>query len=445
MTSRKLMQIQDEDATIMANGQDVLNYSKAGTGKTLSALEAFKRAGMKRGLVLCPQIALAMWEQEIKAWLGASVKTLNRSGAVPTDTDFIVTTFDLARGGMRGELYTQFRDTDALILDEAHYLRRHTSKRTQAVFGVKCDGKGGLAEKFGQVWSLTGNPIYRHHDDLWSQLRYLYGAVLKEYGALSYEQFIKIFCVAKLKQHHPKMPPAMSIISSRNAPIINKILYDEIGAIRRMVANELPKKIETYLYPKVGAVPSEYAKLVHSMSEADLLKALIAEDGDEDHTMQQVWQAVTLAKVQGSIDYLTEIARDGPVLIGVWHSSVGEAYQTELRKAGYSCERVYGATPSRKREEIRDSFNAGNLDFIVGQMQAMGVSWNLQEASNRVVIAQDHFSPSIIEQFYKRVYRTGQERTTYVDFLVSQHPLDKAIIKLREQRERLQSIALDQH
>jgi len=76
-------------------------------------------------------------------------------------------------------------------------------------------------------------------------------------------------------------------------------------------------------------------------------------------------------------------------------------------------------------------------------MQAMGVSWNLQTLSNRIVIAQDHYSPGVIEQFYKRVYRKGQQRTTYLDFLTSNHPLDRVIAKMRAQREASQRRALD--
>lgn len=441
---RKLMQIQDEDAELMASSPDLPNYSKAGTGKTLSTLEAFKRAGYKRGLVLCPQIALTMWEREIKDWVGASASVYRSSTTINpvNSTDFIVTTYDLAaKPFMRRQLYEHF-DEGALILDEAHYLRRHTSKRTQAVFGNRCDGAGGFSEKFDTVWSLTGNPILRHHDDLWSQIAPLFPDVLQQYNSLSYEDFARNFCVTKLKKFHKKMQPKVTIIRSQNEPIINKILYKDIGAIRRLEAPDLPELVEQELYPQLGVIPAEYGKLVKSMTEQDLLKALVSSDDEDEYSMQQVWQAVALAKVKGSIDYLVNAAMSAPVLMGVWHNSVGESYETALKEAGMRVERVYGATPHGKREEIRDRFNNGDLDFIIGQMQAMGVSWNLQEASNRVVIAQDHYSPGVIEQFYKRVYRTGQANTTYLDFLTSKHPLDRVIRNMRKARERSQNMAL---
>jgi SNF2 family DNA or RNA helicase len=439
---RKLMNIQIEDSDRMASEGDLPNYSLAGTGKTLSTLEAFKKAGHKRGLVLCPPIAVAMWEEEIKSWLGADVQVLKNGGTtIRKAADFVVCAFDTAKGTQRPYIYKAF-DEGAMILDEAHYLRRYDSKRTCAVFGNRTDGAGGFSEKFDQVWSLTGNPIYRHHDDLWSQLAPLFPDVLDQYGCLEYEDFVRNFCVAKLKKHHPNMEPRLTIIRSQNEPIINKILYKDIRAIRRLEAPDLPELVTSRLFPAMGVIPSEYAKLVNKMSEGDLLKALVSTDKDDEYMMQQVWQAVALAKVKSGSEYIAECVRTAPVLVGVWNSSVGEAYLDALNKMGVTAKRVYGATPQSEREAIRDAFNNGDIDCIIGQMQAMGVSWNLQKASNRVVIAQDHFSPSVIEQFYKRVYRTGQKNKTYLDFFTSKHPLDMAIEKIRRQRQRSQEKSL---
>lgn len=439
--AKELLAIQKEDAAKMASGLDIPNYSLAGTGKTLSALEAHKLTGLNRGMVLAPPIALSMWEQNIKEHLGASVQVIRTGSAIKGNPDFVVTTFDLAGRSMRVQLYEYFGKGPPanLMLDEAHYLRRHTSQRSIGVFGERMDGNGGHVENFEQVWSLTGNPIWNHNDDIYSQLRALHGDVLRKYGVIRYEDFIRNFCILKVKQYHKNMPPRLTVIGSQNSATLSHIMYKDIKAIRRLEPEGLPDLVETKLYPKMGVVPAEYAKLVNSMSEQDLLKALLSPD--DNMQMQKVWQAVALAKVKGSVDYLVDVARAGPVLIGVWHNSVGAAIADALEKAECSVERVYGATSHKKRDEIQDSFNAGNLDFVVGQMAAMGVSWNLQATCSRVVIAQDHPSPSVIEQFYKRVYRFGQTNTTFLDFLTSEHALDKTIEKMRLTREREQSIA----
>ena len=445
--TKTLMDIQIEDSDRLASEGDLPNFSLAGTGKTLTSLEAFKKAGHSRGLVLGPAISLQMWQEESEEWLGCKTQVLRKgSDMIDKSADLIVAPYDLAGGSQRRALYKHFSpqvgETSALILDESDRLRRATSNRACAVYGVATDGAGGFAENFSQVWHMTGNPVYRFHDDLWPMLHAMYPDVLAKYHSLEYNQFVRNFCVCKMKQFNPKMQPKMTIIRSQGEAIIHHILYDQIKAIRRLEATDLPELVTQRLYPKLGVIPAQYAKYVNKMSEQELLKALVTDNKDGGIDMQHVWQAVALAKVKGASEYLEDCCKQAPVLIGVWHNSVGQAYYEELTKIGLKVRRVYGATPDREREEIRDLFNAGSIDAIIGQMQAMGVSWNLQKASHRVVIAQDHFSPSVIEQFYKRVFRKGQQNKTYLDFLTSQHPLDKVIEKVRLSRQRSQEKSL---
>ena len=388
-----------------------------------------------------------MWKEESEEWLGCKTQVLRTGGdVIDRSADLIVAPYDLAAGSQRSALYKEFTPikgkTFAMTLDESDRLRRATSKRTCAVYGNRTDGAGGFMENFDQVWHLTGNPIYRFHDDLWPMLHAFFPDVLENYGSLEYDDFVRNFCVTKLKKYNARMQPKLSIIRSQNEPVIKYILYKVIGAIRRLEATDLPELVESNLYPKLGVIPAEYGKLVNKMSEQDLLKALVSDNKDDEIDMQKVWQAVALAKVKGAAEYLEDCMKQAPVLIGVWHNSVGQAYYEELSKMGLKVRRVYGATPDKEREEIRDLFNAGAIDGIIGQMQAMGVSWNLQKASHRIVIAQDHFSPSVIEQFYKRVYRKGQNDKTHLDFLTSEHPLDRVIQKVRKSRQRSQEKSL---
>lgn len=445
--TKTLMDIQIEDSDLMSSNGDLPNFSLAGTGKTLTSLEAFKKSGHSRGLVLGPLISLQMWKEESEDWLGCNTQIL-RSGrdSLDPNADLIVAPYDLAGQAMQARLYKHFTPikgkTSALILDESDRLRRATSKRACAVYGTHTDGKGGFIENYDQVWHMTGNPVYRFHDDLWPMLHAMFPDVLEKYVSTEYEQFVRNFCVTKLKKFNPRMQPKLSIIRSQNEPVIKHILYKEIGAIRRKEAPDLPELVESYLYPKLGAIPAEYGKRVNKMTEQQLLKALVSSNEDGEFDMQQVWQAVALAKVKGAAEYIEDCCKQSPVLIGVWHNSVGQAYYEELTAIGLKVRRVYGGTPDREREEIRDLFNIAEIDVIVGQMQAMGVSWNLQKASHRVIIAQDHFSPSVIEQFFKRVWRKGQSSKTYLDFLSSEHPLDKIIKKVRKARQRSQEKSL---
>ena len=80
-----------------------------------------------------------------------------------------------------------------------------------------------------------------------------------------------------------------------------------------------------------------------------------------------------------------------------------------------------------------DAFNAGEIDVIVGQIAAMGVSLNLQGGSHIVVIEQD-WSPALMSQFYARCHRIGQKDHVHVDILESDTKLDKAVRKIAQRK-----------
>jgi SNF2 family DNA or RNA helicase len=88
--------------------------------------------------------------------------------------------------------------------------------------------------------------------------------------------------------------------------------------------------------------------------------------------------------------------------------------------------KVSGQTSDKDKIEIRNRFNAGDIDVLVGQIRAMGTSWNIQEACSQVVIAESVPSFALIEQFYKRVYRFGQTSPCQVDIVLSETVIDEA-------------------
>jgi SNF2 family DNA or RNA helicase len=100
---------------------------------------------------------------------------------------------------------------------------------------------------------------------------------------------------------------------------------------------------------------------------------------------------------------------------------------------------VNGSTKDSDKDHIRKAFNAGLIDVLIGQMQAMGVSWNIQKASSHVVIAEEHPSPSTIEQFYKRVFRYGQENPVQLDFVTADVSIDEILrgVRLRKKASDL--------
>jgi hypothetical protein len=433
MAKKTLMKIQVEDSQAMAAANDLPNYSLAGTGKTLSTLEAVRLKKYTRGMVLGPGVALSMWAQEIEEWLGAKVAVLRKGTDRIGDADIVIAPYDLAAGSQFFRLRDHFRKgaDSFMILDEAHNVRGLTTKRNGATFGVNCDGAGGYSELHADVWSLTGNPVWTHNNDIYGQLAALFPEVFAKFNIHNYDDFCASFCSQKTKRINGVFRTV--ITGSRCEALLHRILYKEIGALNRQEAPDLPPLVETlYEVPTSMSGVKDSAKTLSkslaTMTDEQLTQRL---ENPLDKDMQMLWQSLALSMVDKVAAHIVDVSRSSPVLVGAWHKSVIDAYVSKLRKHGLKVEKVDGTVSSNRREQIKADFNKGNLDAIVGQIASMGVSWNLQEVCHWVVIAQDIPSASGFEQFYKRVLRTGQTRPVMLDLIAGDHPLLKAVKRMR--------------
>jgi len=66
----------------------------------------------------------------------------------------------------------------------------------------------------------------------------------------------------------------------------------------------------------------------------------------------------------------------------------------------------------------------------------MGVSLNLQRGGNCIIVVEEDWSPAIMDQFYARLYRMGQERHVHIDTLETETKIDEAIHKISREKAR---------
>ena len=431
-----LLPHQIEDSDTLLRSQHLPNFSEAGTGKTLTTLEAIRKRGYKTGVVVCPVNALHMWKSEIESYLGLPaviVKSWKTKRVTPEGkrAAFLVLTYGML---INKKLFSLLYELggDALVLDESHALKNSTAKRTIAIYGRDTNGKGGLFERFKNTYPLTGDPILRHNDDIWSQVRAGFGQELRNHGVKEEFQFRSKFCVMQLRKYHPRAQPKMVVVASQNQPELNELVFDDIGALdRALVAVKEDMPPITYRNMSVPIEKNEELdKYLKGMTDADIERALVAELSG----MSKATRILGMLKAASVAEYVME--QKHAVVVGFWHRNVGEVIEEYLTAQGVNVALVNGSTPADKREQIRLDFNAGKLDALLGQMGAMGTSWNLQEYGCHVVIAEDNFSPGIIKQFVHRVWRMGQKSHVQVDFMRADNPIDEAIERVRERKEK---------
>ena len=145
-----------------------------------------------------------------------------------------------------------------------------------------------------------------------------------------------------------------------------------------------------------------------------------------------------IAKVKHSASEIADRleAGNGPFLVGAWHTSVIDALYNELDERGWNCDVLDGRTSSTKKKLLQDEFNAGEIDVLIGQIAAMGVSLNLQQGSNKIIVVEEDWSPSVMDQFYARLHRIGQKNHVHVDTFISDTKLDKAVGRISSAKQR---------
>ena len=430
---KQLLPHQIEDAKFLASRKGVTgNFSGMGSGKTLTALAAIEIIGSSKPvIVIGPPISLRMWEQEIIEFFGDTTVVLQvKTGKSKlTPANVYVVSYEIAT-----KRVAELKALGAVILicDESHALKSVKAKRTKAILGT-----GGLVESVDYAWMLTGTPSTRWNDDMFSFMARADNAGLKAaIGGMSLDRFRLQFCITQKKRFGNSPHPVMLTVGNRNTDVLNEMLFRGSNpvAVRRelrevweamppLTINRLP--IPLAMDPELR----EAIRLVDGMSLAQ-----IETDRDGEH-LSTLRRNLGMAKISASVKEIAARVEAGtkPILVGAWHTEVIDAIASGLSDLGIKVLVLDGRTPATRKAAAVDAFNAGEIDVIVGQIAAMGVSLNLQGGSHIIVVEQD-WSPALMSQFYARCHRIGQRDHVHVDILESDTKLDKAVRKIAQRK-----------
>lgn len=435
-----LLPHQIEDAAFLASRAFAGCFSGMGSGKTRTALEAARLVGAAPLVIIAPPIALRMWAREAEDHLGLSTQII-KTGAAKIDplASVLIMSYEIAtKRAAELKARAALSACPVLICDESHALKSTTAKRTKAILG-----SGGVAGWFAHSWLLTGTPSTRWNDDL---IPFLFRAAPEtmkaKLGGLSIERFQIRYTVRQQKQFPGARFPVTMTVGSRNTEELREILYSGANrvAVRRELADvwaAMPPITHNRYSISLSSSPELTAALadLRSMSRAQVEEKLAA----KDPALSTMRRMIGLGKVAAAAEVIAERAigiTAGAVLVGAWHTEVIDALCAATRANGLLCEVLDGRTSMSRKSELEAMFNAGSLDVLVGQIGAMGVSLNLQRGGNCIIVVEEDWSPAIMDQFYARLYRMGQEKHVHVDTLETETKIDEAIHKISREKAR---------
>lgn len=425
-----------------------------GTGKTLTAIYAARRTGFARAVVVGPPISLPMWvdecEEHMKALPGGAPRDakvqLLKTGKTPIEqgADVLVVSWTIATtraAELRDWLAADPLGEGILILDEAHALKSVKAKRTKAIYG-----KDGLADGAAYVWALTGTPITRWNDDMFPFLCRADLQGLKDMcGGVAQEKFLLRYTIRQKRQFPGARWPVEMVIGNRNTEELADWVYGNDGGevlamrvdLKEVFENMPPLTHRRYTVDldtkAMGTEMVAAMKDLEKRSIADIRKGLQS----KEPALATVRRAMGMGMVKAAVAEISERIESGQnVLVGAWHTDVIDALVAALNSKGYSLGVIDGRGTSVNKQSVQDDWNAGKLNAVVAQIAAAGVSLNLQHGGTQIIVVEEDWSPSIMDQFYARLWRYGQEQHVHVDTLTTDRKLSKALGRISGTKAR---------
>ena len=380
-----------------------------GIGKSPQAVRACDLVGARKILVISPGNARVNWQREFQRFSPmdrSCCAVMPGTKALPA-TDILILSYEMATTAA-DEL--KRRHYDVLILDEAHYLKERSAKRTKAIYGARSNIPGIIASAT-RTWRLTGTPAPSHAGELFTHFK---SAGL---AAEPYYDWVFRYCTGFDSNF------GFKITGHKNVEELRARL--EPFMLRRMEGTELPPLVfETVAVEQSTELLKPFLKEQTAAVAAgdEELKRALAKSGDNALKTLESTAAnysvlrryTVLAKLPAIADILEQNFEDGMdkmVLFAV-HVDAVEWLANRLRK--YNPVTLYGKTPANKKQVVADTFQDDpRCRLLIGNIQAAGIAITLT-AGCEVGFAEKVWVPGDIVQALKRCHRRGQTRPVRV-------------------------------
>ena len=408
-----------------------------GLGKTLQVIAVLLAAKLEgktgTSLVVAPAALVFNWGEELARFapeLKASLITGSQAERQMKlqsykDFDVLVTSYDLLKRDI-----DQYEEKEFLyqIIDEAQYIKNHTTAAAKAVKVVHSQTR----------YALTGTPIENRLSELWSIFDYLMPGFL--YG---YDTFKKEFETPIVKNNDDA---AMTRLQKMVGPFILRRLKSD-------VLKDLPEKLEEIRYVKFEDAQQKLydAQVIH-------MKEKIAQQDDGEFNKNKLWILAELTKLRqiccsptlcfenyrgesakaDSCMQLIQSAIDGGhrMLLFSQFTSMLAILQAELEKEEIPYYIITGETSKQKRQELVKKFNGDTTPVFLISLKAGGVGLNLTGAD--VVIHYDPWwNQAVQNQATDRAHRIGQTKKVTVYKLIARNTIEEKIQKLQETKQNL--------
>lgn len=445
-----------EDVNYILQRKDTLLAEDAGLGKSLITLLAMNTMGVESTLLICPAVAKYNWAlKEIPKWLSLNLSVGVVEGDDWVDTDIVIINYDIL---MRHKPKMR-RTWDLLVCDESHRLKNMEAQRTKMVLGGTMKMKDSVALELGfkpakkqhqyiidpivapkRIFA-TATPMNRPKD-LWTICKAFDPTGL---GA-DWFKFHRRYCSAV------RTPFGWDINGADNLGELGARMRDRFMTRHENPIELPPFREQVFLLPPVKIILSEEETFVQENIDALLSlskasgRALPAEPTVEDYLymlgvsflespaligkpefkplfnkFSLIREKTGIAKVPHVVDFIKDKSDDGeiPLVCFAYHRTVMD----KLIEAFPKCAYVMGGMSSKKRDQMVNLFQSGEVNYFFGNIDAAGESITLTRANVGCFAEMDWRGTAMI-QARKRIHRITQIHPVSMYYLCAAKSFD---------------------
>ncbi len=399
-----------------------------GLGKTRQAIVSLRHLtpGGPR-LVVCPASVKRNWAREIAVVAtDASVQVIEGTAPVSPDAEWIVINYDILGRHVDSLLRVPWA---ALVFDEAHYLKNHTSARSKLARQLTVTAAAATSTLAVQL--LTGTPLTSRPRDLFVLLQLAAHPLGRSFLA-----FAKRYCAAEKGEYGWKTGGASNIeeLTVQLHGVMLRRSKDDVLA--------LPPKLRTWAPVVVPAGTGARAiKKVFELLAGKDSRPLQSRDvelrrrGKLLAFLVEARQALAFAKVTSTLDFVRGAIDQGEKVIVF--SCFDDPIRKLAKELGSTAVVVTGKTPAAERQPLVDRFqNDADVRVFVANIIAGGTGLNLT-AATQVVFNDLDWVPTNHWQAEDRAYRIGQTRTVNVTYFVARDTIDDFVQAVLETKAAL--------
>ena len=419
------------------NGTGIV-ATQVGGGKTLIAIEVAKRMKTTTNFVIAPKgTHKRAWEQTILRQIPeATVRYINSTKE--GKQSFV----DLEKGKagwyiISPEFFRKFHwvgiTPELAVFDEIHRASNRKSTTSKMLHTLKAK------RRIGMSGTIAGNKV----EGFWSIIRWIY----PEVAGRSFWNWVDAYCETKMDHFAGK------VVSGEVYPgaIVSKIPCYIRHLKRENCCEFHPKGIDSELpaiQTEVRTVElSPEQKRIYKKLEKDLFVWL----GENPLAVQvpvatrirlrQITLGVPIINEDGVVDFAEDCKSskldelfsilgdhpEGEQMLILTHSQKFATITTKrLKKAGHTAFEWSGTSSQSTRDKALEAFIAGDIQFIVAVISAIGEGTDgLQEAASIVVWLSKDDNRLLNEQASGRLDRRGQKKSVISYEIIAEETYDE--------------------